>query len=81
MAYHEKVREFIVKNFLFGDAGRLEDATSLLDAGIIDSTGVLEIVAFLEEQFKITVNDEELLPENLDSVNAIAGYIEKKNPA
>jgi acyl carrier protein len=77
MAYQEKIRDFIVKNFLFGDAGKLTDSTSLLNAGIIDSTGILEIVSFLEEQFKITVNDDELLPENLDSVDAIARYLEK----
>ena len=78
MSYQEKVREFIVGNFLFGEAGKLENTTSLLDAGIIDSTGILEIVSFLEEQFGITVNDDELLPENLDSVDAISGYLETK---
>jgi acyl carrier protein len=79
MVYLEKVRDYIVHNFLFGDAGKLTDTTSLLDAGIIDSTGVLEIVSFIEEQFNITVNDDELLPENLDSIDAIAKYIEKKS--
>jgi acyl carrier protein len=78
MAYHEQVREFIVKNFLFGDSGKIENSTSLLNAGIIDSTGILEIVQFLEETYKIIVNDDELLPENLDSVDAIAGYLKKK---
>jgi acyl carrier protein len=79
MSYKNKIREFIITNFLFGDAEKLTDTTSFLDAGIIDSTGILEIVSYLEEQFSITVDDDELLPENLDSVDAIAGYLEKKS--
>ncbi|MBN1295087.1 MAG: acyl carrier protein [Candidatus Latescibacteria bacterium] len=78
MPNKDQIREFIVSNFLFGEADKLTDTTSFLDAGIIDSTGILEIVSFLEEQFGITVEDDELLPENLDSVEAVAGYLEKK---
>jgi acyl carrier protein len=73
-----KVREFIIENFLFGKDEGLNDDTSFLDAGIIDSTGVLELVSFLEEEFAITVEDEELLPENLDSVNNVVAYVGKK---
>jgi acyl carrier protein len=73
-----KVREFIIENFLFGKDEGLNDDTSFLDAGIIDSTGVLELVGFLEEAFAITVEDEELLPENLDSVNNVVAYVGKK---
>ncbi|MCE9535905.1 MAG: acyl carrier protein, partial [Nitrospirae bacterium] len=51
---------------------------SFLESGIIDSTGVLELVSFLEEQFKVKVEDEDLIPANLDSVNAIVRYVEKK---
>ena len=73
-----KIREFIVENFLFGSANGLNDDTSFLDDGIIDSTGVLELVTFLEESFKIQVDDEELIPENLDSIDYIVGYLERK---
>lgn len=73
-----KIRNFIVENFLFGDANGLADDTSFLREGIIDSTGILELVAFLENEFPITVDDEELVPENLDSINSLAIYLEKK---
>ena len=78
MSYKDQIRKFVVSNFLFGEAEKLTDTTSFLDAGIIDSTGILEIVSFLEEKFGITVDDDELLPENLDSVEAVAGYLGKK---
>ena len=73
-----KIREFIVENFLFGSANGLNDDTSFLDDGIIDSTGVLELVAFIESEFSIQVEDEELIPENLDSIDNIVGYLERK---
>lgn len=74
----EKVREFIVENFLFGSANGLKDDTSFLDEGIIDSTGVLELVTFLEETYEIQVEDEDLIPENLDSIDNIAKFLEQK---
>lgn len=73
-----QIKEFIIENFLFGNADGLEDDTSFLDEGIIDSTGVLELVAFLEEDFSIQVDDEDLIPENLDSINNVIAYLEKK---
>lgn len=76
--HKEKLRTFIVENFMFGSDEGLGDDTSFLDEGIIDSTGVLELVDFLEGEFEISVNDEELLPENLDSINNIAAYLDKK---
>ena len=82
MNQKQTIREFIVSNFLFGDASRLEDSFSFLNKGIIDSTGILEVVLFLEKTYHITVNDNELLPENLDSVDNISNYVNKKlNPA
>jgi acyl carrier protein len=72
------IREFIIETFLFGQAGNLEDASSFLDAGIVDSTGVLQLVAFLEETFSIQVADAELTPENLDSVEAVMRFVERK---
>lgn len=74
----DKIREFIIDNFLFGEANGLKDDSSFLEEGIIDSTGVLELIAFMEETFAITVEDEELIPVNLDSINSITAYIEKK---
>lgn len=74
----EKVRAFIVENFMFGNDEGLTDETSFLEEGIIDSTGVLELVDFLEETFSISVDDEELIPENLDSIKNLAAYLEKK---
>jgi len=74
----DKIKEFIIENFLFGEDEGLKDDTSFLDEGIIDSTGILELVNFLEEEFNIRVDDEELVPENLDSINNVAVYLEKK---
>ena len=74
----QQIREFIVENFLFGDANGLKDDSSFLDNGIMDSTGVLELVTFLEEEFSVTVEDEDLIPENLDSINNVTAYLEKK---
>ena len=74
----KEIKEFIIENFLFGNANGLKDNTSFLEEGIIDSTGVLELVSFLEEKFEIMVDDEELIPENLDSINNITAYLERK---
>lgn len=75
----EKIRDFITKNFLFGSTdSTLADSDSFLDKGIIDSTGMLELVAFLEESFGVRVEDEELVPENLDSIDRLAEFITKK---
>ncbi len=76
--YKNKVRTFIVENFLFGNADGLQDNSSLLDKGIIDSTGVLELVGFLTDEFSITIDDEELVPENFDSIEKVATYLKKK---
>ena len=73
------VRRFIGENFLFRDDGdAITHDASLLDAGIIDSTGVLELVCFLETTFGIEVHDDEMLPENLDSIRAVSAYVQRK---
>lgn len=72
------IRKFIIENFLFDEDDNLRRDTSFLESGIIDSTGILELVTFLEETFGITVEDEELIPENLDSINSVEQYVEKK---
>ena len=77
-AIREKVRAFVIENFLFGNDEGLKDDTSFLDEGIIDSTGILELVSFVEEEFSMSVEDEELVPENLDSINNVVAYLEKK---
>lgn len=74
----ESVRQFITKNFFVADASKLADDASLLDQGIIDSTGVLELVGYLESEHGVQVGDDEIVPENLDSVGAIAAYIARK---
>ena len=74
----DKVRTFVVENYLFGNNENLEEKTSFLEEGIIDSTGVLELVTFLEEEFSIVVEDEELIPENLDSIYNVTAYLGKK---
>lgn len=75
----DEIRHFILENFLFGQADAFPGADeSLLMAGAIDSTGVLELVLFLEERFQIQVDDAELVPENLDSLNQLAAYVERK---
>jgi acyl carrier protein len=76
--YEAEIREFIVDRFLFGDGARLGDEDSLLEAGIIDSTGVLELINHLEERYGIKVKDEELLPENLDTIASISSYLARK---
>ena len=76
--YRDRVRSFIIKKFLFGDDDGLKADASFLDEGVIDSTGVLELVAFLEEEFGITVEDDELIPENLDSIDNVVKYLEEK---
>ncbi len=77
--YMQEIREYIVNNCLFGDAGSLEDEdASLIQNGIIDSTGVLELIAFLEAKYDIEVDNEEVLPENLDSVNKIVRFLAGK---
>ena len=74
-----EIRNFIVENFLFGDtANPLNDEDSFLENGIIDSTGVLELVSHLEATFEIKVEDEELIPDNLDSIANVVRYLERK---
>ena len=78
----EKVRSFVLSNFLFTqDQSKLADGASLLGQGVMDSTGVLELISFLEREFGITLADEEMVPENLDSVERICAFVERKKTA
>ena len=79
MEITEKIRSFIMNNVLIGsDAGNLDNDDSFLEKGIIDSTGILELVAFIESEFDIDVKDEELIPDNFDSVSKMSTYISNK---
>ena len=78
MSQIDAVKEFIIENFLFGDEEQLELDTDFFDKGIIDSTGVIELVSFLEETFNISVDDEELIPENLSSLKNVEAFLQKK---
>jgi acyl carrier protein len=75
----QDVRQFVISNFLFGeDNGSLTANESFLENGIIDSTGVLELVSFLEQTYGIKVRDEELVPDNLDSLQKVAAFVQRK---
>ena len=79
MSPKSEIKQFILGNYLFtNDESALADDDSLLKKGIVDSTGVLEIIGFIEETFGIIVEDSELLPENLDSIQGIEQYIIRK---
>lgn len=81
-AVKPRVRDYILHNLLFSDdAAELPDDASLLDRGIIDSTGVLEVVMFIEETFGLHVKASDMLPENFDTVNAIAAFVERQRQA
>ena len=73
-----QIRNFIVDNFLFGDDDGLDDQVSFLESGIVDSMGILEIINFIKEGFQVVVADDELLPENLDSIDNIANYLDNR---
>jgi acyl carrier protein len=73
------LRNFVVQNFLFGDLTRpLSDDDSFLEKGIVDSTGILEMVGFLEKEFDLKVQDEEIVPDHFDSIARLARYVHRK---
>jgi len=78
MAIENIIKKYIINNFIFDHSNNLNNSDSFLEKGIIDSTGVLEIVSFLEETFQIKVLDEELIPENLDSIDHLVNYVKIK---
>jgi acyl carrier protein len=74
-----EIRQFVVDNFLFGQSDRpLANTDSFLESGVIDSTGVLELIAFLEARYEISIADEELVPANLDSVDRVSSFVQRK---
>jgi acyl carrier protein len=79
MTIEEQVKQYVAENFLFSDDGyQLSEDASFLEEGIVDSTGVLELVMFVEETFNVTVEDEEIVPANFDSVSRLAEYVRRK---
>ena len=78
MTIDTRIRDFIRQNFLFGADEPIGETDSLLDRGIIDSTGAMELVSFLETEFSIEVSDRDLVPENLDSIGAITAFVTRK---
>lgn len=76
VATQKQVREYVVENFLLGeDEDEFSDEMSFLESGLIDSTGILELVGFLEEEFEIEIADEEMIPDNLDSIASVARFV------
>jgi len=78
MQIEKEIRKFIMENFLWDEEVNLSEEDSLLEKGIIDSTGILELVGFIEETFHLKIKDEELSPENLDSIKNILQFIQNK---
>jgi acyl carrier protein len=78
MDYIKELKEFVINNFMFGQGDSLENDTDFFDKGIIDSTGTLELVSFIEEKYNISVLDNELIKENLSSLTKVDEYIKKK---
>jgi len=74
----DEIRSFVIETFLFGNPERLTDTTPLLESHIVDSTGILEIVMFLEDRYGIRIEDNELTPDNLNSIEKIASMLKKK---
>lgn len=82
MSVEQKVRSYILENFLFTeDESALNSADSFLEKGVLDSTGILEVIYFLEDEFGVKVEDDEMIPENLDSVNNIVKFVDTKSKA
>ena len=78
MSIKEEIRGFVVDTFLFGEDDGLKDDSSFLEEGIVDSTGIMQLVSHLQAQYLVAIEDEELIPENLDSIGRVANFIEGK---
>lgn len=78
MTYRTEIRDFLVDRFLFGNDSKITDTMSLVESGTIDSTGILELVAYVEERFSVSISDEEIVPEHFDSIAKLSTFIERK---
>jgi len=78
-AISKRIRDFLFLNFLFGyQENDLDDDASFLEFGLLDSTGILELIAFIEEEFEIDIDDTEIIPENMDSINKVSRFVSKR---
>ena len=78
MSVQHEIRSYIVDNILFGDAERLDENVSFQESGILDSTGFLELVTFVEERFGVDIADDELVPEHFDTLHKMSTFVEHK---
>lgn len=78
MEISAQIKNFIIDNFLFGESNHFDENTDFFQKGILDSTGIIELVSFIEQSYNISVNDEELITENFSSLNRITNYIQSK---
>lgn len=79
MSIEKPIRNFILENFLFtDDEEALNNADSFLTMGIVDSTGIMEVIFFIEEEFELSVTNDEMVPENLDSVDSLVAFVGRK---
>lgn len=78
MTTEQRVGRFVVEHFYVRDPSELRDDTLLVTSGIVDSTGMLEMIAFLEAEFGIRIGDEEMIPENLESIGRVAAFVDRK---
>lgn len=76
--YKEQLKNFIVDNFLFGDGKKLKEDTDFFREGIVDSTGMIELVGFIESEFPIRVEDDELVVSNFSTLNNVTSYLQRK---
>lgn len=81
MNVQQRVRQFIIENFYVTDPAELTDDASLIQGGWVDSTGMLELIAFLEDEYGIRIADPEMVPDNLDGIARIAAFVGRKRAA
>jgi len=82
MSIENKLRRYVLENFLFtGDQDALANADSFLEKGILDSTGIMELILFVEEEFGFRVAEEEMIPENLDSIDNLVAFVQREQAA
>jgi len=79
MDYYGILKEFIIENFLFGDGEHFQEEIPLIESGFIDSTGILELITFMEEKFNLTIADDELTPENFTNLSTLSVFLETKH--
>ncbi len=79
MSFEKKLRSFVLENYLFTeDQSELNNSDSFLESGIIDSTGILEVITFIQDECDFIIEDDDMIPENLDSVDNILAFVNKK---